>query len=318
MSFCCLNCCKVRQMGLSLLLMLGGWILSSCAKTETLLDEETETETVQEDGFMITADAVAEDVWTTLATRAGTSLFMFYIFDSEGECLQNGGNYVSESMSLKFSGIKETGTYTICCVIGWYAGEFPSLKNGPITMEDELPIPASQEMYLGSTQLSINSGQKSYTCSIVAKPIMAKASFTVRNVEADCQSIRITLPQQGNRFLFNGTILASGTISQTYTLTKATEVNADGSYDWSMPTTLIYPTLSDALSMPIEIIATNAQETLTFKTSTTHLSTAGRQTNYQTNWQTAHSSMKPSVTQDEWEEATDADVDMSGDNQQSS
>lgn len=318
MSFRCLNFCMIRPMSVLLLSMLGGWILTSCSRTETLLDEETETETVQEDGFIITADAVTEDAWTTLATRAGTPLFMFYIFNAEGECLQNGGNYVSESMSLKFSGIKETGTYTVCCVIGWYAGEFPSLKNGAITIEDELPIPACQEMYLGSTDLIIVRGQKSYTCSVVAKPIMAKASFTVRNVEADCQSIRITLPQQGNKFLFDGTILENGTISQTYTLTKATEANADGSYDWAMANTLIYPTHSNASSMPIEIIVTNAQETRTFKTSTTHLSTAGRQTNYQTDWQTAHSSMNPSVTQDEWGEVTDADVDMGVENQQGS
>lgn len=237
-------------------------LLSACEKSESSL---TPSEL-----YSINAGITISNAWTVdgnQETRAATGnpLFMVYIFDPNSQALTNKGGYMTKlSQGVNFDAINTTGTYTFYGITNLVSGEYTSTGSdvtltpgSTFTLGTET---APRDICLGSQTVTVTAGTSSYSTSITANHIMSQLALTVKSVPTDVTSMTVTLPSQANVFDFNGTFTGNAT-SQTLTLTKADAANADGSFDWTCPATIVYPCADGTTEMPIKITWSSATVT---------------------------------------------------------
>lgn len=252
--------------------------------------------------YAIEANISPCDVWTNATAKDGESnpTFMCYLFGTNSTCIYNRGNFISDNMSTTFTNVTQPGVYTVYCVTGWYAGEYPGVSTSIITLETLLPIQSAKDMCLGSGQVTVTENQLNYNVSISVDHIMAKLALTINDVPSDITSFAVTLPNQANTFRFDGTIVGN-TQSQEFELTKNATANSDGTYNWTLAETIVFPSATGATSMPITIVAEDVTgRTYTFNTSSSTCCLSGTRTALSTAWETVNYYTTGSITINPW------------------
>lgn len=269
--------------------------------------------------FVIKPQVYISDPWTasTKAIGATDPIFMCYLFD-RNNAIYNRGNALGDNMTTTFEEVDKTGDYSIYCVTGWFIGEYPQttkdteLYQGPITLETELYMCSAKDICLGKQDISVDASQMTYNVVVNVDHIMAKAAFLIENVPSDVTDITVTLPKQANKFKFDGTILGN-TQSQTLTLVKGSEQNEDGTYNWSVEETIVYPFAQEGGKMPIHLTVANSTGEHTFKTETSDCCTKGKRVAYKTGWNTIIYYQNAQVNINPWTDVViDAEFDLGG------
>ena len=280
-----------------------------------------ESDSNNDNRFVIKPQVYISDPWTasTRAIGANDPIFMCYLFDSNGNAIFNRGDALSDNMVTTFEEVEEPGNYSIYSVTGWFIGEYPQttknteLYQMPITLDTELYMCSAKDICLGNKQnIYVNGSQLVYNVVINVDHIMAKVAFLIRNVPLDVTNITVTLPKQANKFKFDGTILGN-TQSQTLTLTKDSEQNEDGTYNWSIEETIVYPFAKEGGKMPIHLTVSNSTGGYTFKTETLSCCTKGKRIAYKTDWGTMTYSHSTQININPWtEDVIDTDFELGG------
>lgn len=269
--------------------------------------------------FVIKPQVYISDSWTasTKAIGATDPIFMCYLFD-RNNAIYNRGNALGDNMTTTFEEVDKTGDYSIYCVTGWFIGEYPQttkdteLYQGPITLDTELYMCSAKDICLGKQDISVSASQMIYNVVVNVDHIMAKAAFLIENVPSDVTNIIVTLPKQANKFKFDGTILGN-TQSQTLTLIKESEQNEDGTYNWSVEETIVYPYAKETGNMPIHLTVANSTGEHTFKTETSACCSKGKRVAFKTGWNTIIYYQNAQVNINPWtDEVIDAEFDLGG------
>lgn len=288
---------------------------TSCTKPSF----EIEPGTIDEKRFVIKPQVYISDPWTasTRAIGATDPIFMCYLFD-RNNAIYNRGNALGDNMTTTFEEVDKTGDYSIYCVTGWFIGEYPQttkdteLYQGPITLDTELYMCSAKDICLGKQDISVSASQMIYNVVVNVDHIMAKAAFLIENVPSDVTNIIVTLPKQANKFKFDGTILGN-TQSQTLTLIKESEQNEDGTYNWSVEETIVYPYAKETGNMPIHLTVANSTGEHTFKTETSACCSKGKRVAFKTGWNTIIYYQNAQVNINPWtDEVIDAEFDLGG------
>ena len=280
-----------------------------------------EPESNNDKRFVIKPQVYISDPWTasTRAIGATDPIFMCYLFDSKGIAIYNRGDALSDNMTTTFEEVEEPGIYSIYCVTGWFIGEYPQttkdteLYQRPITLDTELYMCSAKDICLGNKQnIYVNSSQLVYNVVINVDHIMAQVAFLIRNVPSEVTNITVTLPKQANKFKFDGTILGN-TQSQTLTLIKESEQNEDGTYNWRIKETIVFPFAQEGGKMPIYLTVANSTGGYTFKTETSDCCTKGKRVAYKTDWGTMKYSQNTQVNINPWtNEVIDGEFELGG------
>lgn len=269
--------------------------------------------------FVIKPQVYISDPWTasTKAIGATDPIFMCYLFD-RNNAIYNRGNALGDNMTTTFEEVDKTGDYSIYCVTGWFIGEYPQttkdteLYQGPITLETELYMCSAKDICLGKQDISVDASQMIYNVVVNVDHIMAKAAFLIENVPSDVTDITVTLPKQANKFKFDGTILGN-TQSQTLTLVKGSEQNENGTYNWSVEETIVYPYANETGTMPIHLTVANSTGEHTFKTETSACCSKGKRVAFKTGWNTIIYYQNAQVNINPWTDVViDAEFDLGG------
>ena len=288
---------------------------TSCTKPSF----EIEPGTNDEKRFVIKPQVYISDPWTasTRAIGATDPIFMCYLF-YRNNAIYNRGNALGDNMTTTFEEVDKTGNYSIYCVTGWFIGEYPQttkdteLYQGPITLETELYMCSAKDICLGKQDISVSANQMIYNVVVNVDHIMAKAAFLIENVPSDVTDITVTLPKQANKFKFDGTILGN-TQSQTLTLVKGSEQNENGTYNWSVEETIVYPYANETGTMPIHLTVANSTGEHTFKTETSACCSKGKRVAFKTGWNTIIYYQNAQVNINPWtDEVIDAEFDLGG------
>lgn len=270
--------------------------------------------------FVIKPQVYISDPWTvsTKAIGATDPIFMCYLFDSNGNAIYNRGNALGDNMTTTFEEADKTGNYSIYCVTGWFIDEYPQttkdteLYQGPITLDTELYMCSAKDICLGKQDISVDASQMTYNVVVNVDHIMAKAAFLIENVPLDVTDITVTLPKQANKFKFDGTILGN-TQSQTLTLVKGSEQNENGTYNWSVEETIVYPYAKETGTMPIHLTVANSTGEHTFKTETSACCSKGKRVAFKTGWNTIIYYQNAQVNINPWtDEVINAEFDLGG------
>ena len=296
-----------KKLVLAILVSVG---IVSCTEKGDPIGEQPPSTDDNEVSYTIEADVLPCDVWTNNTAKDGEAnpTFMCYLFGSDGVCIHNKGNYIStNNLTTTFFNVTQPGIYTIYCVTGWNYGEYPGVSNSTITLETFLPIQSAKDMCLGSAQVTVIESQLNYNVSISVDHIMAKLALTIDDVPSDITSFTVTLPNQANTFKFDGTI-SGNTQVQEFELTKNATANTNGTYNWTLPETIVFPSATGTSSMPIIIVAEDVTgRTYTFNTSCSTCCTSGTRTNLGTTWQTVNYFTTGVVTINPWTSTVQSD-----------
>jgi hypothetical protein len=240
-------------------LFLACVIFSSCKKDDPITTTEPDTPVVE--NRIIKATVVFDNVWTeeepTKDGEQNSSIFMCYLFDPNGNFLRRRGDHMSDDMTVQFEDATTAGAHSIYAVTGWQS--VPTITSIDLNTT-QLPLYPNRDITLGCTTFTIVAGTMDYDVQVVTNHIMAKLALTIRYVPSNINSITVTLPNQGNTFKFDGTI-EGNTQTQTFTLTKGTTPNENGSYDWTLAETIVLPCAAGTTSMPITVVAESSFNT---------------------------------------------------------
>ena len=270
--------------------------------------------------FVIKPQVYISDPWTASTRAIGETdpIFMCYLFDSNGIAIYNRGGALGDKMTTFFEEVDKPGNYSIYCVTGWFIGEYPQttkdteLYQGPITLDTELYMCSAKDICLGKQDIYVNTSQMIYNVVVNVDHIMAKVAFLIENVPLDVTDITVTLPKQANKFKFDGTILGN-TQSQTLTLIKESEQNEDGTYNWRIKETIVFPFAQEGGKMPIYLTVANSTGGYTFKTEASDCCTKGKRIAYETDWGTMKYSQNTQVNINPWtNEVIDGEFELGG------
>ena len=276
----------------SLLLFAATAILSVCSCSKT--DETDDTTTPQLKERTINAKVVSNNVWTNdlIGTKSGDSplLFVCYLFDPTGACVRARGDNMGDNMTVQFQDATTTGVHKLYGVTNLYSNEIPLPSAGTIDMNTIFPLSPNRDISLGCTTFTVLEETMDYNVQVDVDHIMAKLTLNIKFVPSDVIAMSVILPGQGVSFKFDGTIIGN-TQSQTFNLVKAEEANENGSYDWSLPETIVLPSETNASSMPIHVTATfRVNETTTYdetiQTTASTVCASGTRVALSTTWET--------------------------------
>jgi hypothetical protein len=264
-------------------LFLACVIFSSCKKDDPITTTEPDTPVVE--NRIIKATVVLDNVWTeeepTKDGEQNSSIFMCYLFDPNGNFLRRRGDHMSDDMTVQFEDATTAGAHSIYAVTGWQS--VPTITSIDLNTT-QLPLYPNRDITLGCTTFTIVAGTMDYDVQVVTNHIMAKLALTIRYVPSNINSITVTLPNQGNTFKFDGTI-EGNTQTQTFTLTKGTTPNENGSYDWTLAETIVLPCAAGTTSMPITIVAESSlNSTRTIQTTSSICCLSTTRTSLSATW----------------------------------
>lgn len=268
------------------LLVLGCALFSSCKKDETPLttnNDNNDNDVTKK--YSITANVVLANVWEeyTSQRKNNNPVFMCYLFSQGDTCLQNRGNFVSNTMQTTFENATTTGSHTIYSVVGWSSDEYPRCSLTTITRSTLLPIPDERVVYLGKQDFTIVDSTISYMVPVSVNPIMSKLRLLIQSVPTYIDSILIVLPNQANNFLFDGTTVGNSK-KHEFALTKDNP-NSNGGFDWKLNDTIVFPSATVAESMPIMVISVVDEVRDTINTISNICCRSNSTTSLRTRWE---------------------------------
>lgn len=222
--------------------------------------------------FTVNGTFQEQDAWNVttpsparVVTRDGeTNSFAFYIFDSQGKFIDRKGGNMSDAHIFSTDMVKQPGTYTVYALTNILLSE--AAPKPDITEASVFTLSSPKDVSFGSATLTVTPSQANYSVTVPVNHIMSKLALTIQNVPADVNITSVSLPHQANVFDFNVTF--TGDVSQTLTCVKAAEANADGSYNWTVSETLVYPSATAAEKMDITIVSDLNNKTFNSQSTT--------------------------------------------------
>lgn len=210
--------------------------------------------------FTVNGTFQEQDAWNVtmpssarVVTRDGeeTNSFAAYIYDSQNKIIDRKGGNMTSAHVFSTSLVKQPGTYTVYALTNILQSE--AAPKFDITEASVFKLSSPKDVSFGSATLTVTPSQANYSVTVPVNHIMSKLALTIQNVPADVNITSVSLPHQANVFDFDVTF--TGDVSQTLTCVKAAEANADGSYNWTVSETLVYPSATAAGKMDITIVS---------------------------------------------------------------
>lgn len=267
-------------------------VLFSCQSNEEYISEVNAT---------LKLSSTENNVWRAIGTRAATSTNDFYyVLDANSICK----TAVGETHGTPHNSEKllQTGTYTVFCITNVDPSgiRFESSMIGADYSTQTMVINTLTDVCLGQQPLNIVPSKTIYDINVPVNHILAKLTLSIASVPADIEAIAVTLTNVSKTFYLDGTFAEDGT-TQTLDLQTADTPNADGTYNWTFPESLIYPCQSGATTTIITIVATDTNgNEHTYTSTTTTVCSSGTRTNLATTWRTLVDNLSYGYTENPW------------------
>lgn len=267
-------------------------VLFSCQSNEEYISEVNAT---------LKLSSTENNVWRAIGTRAATSTNDFYyVLDANSICK----TAVGETHGTPHNSEKllQTGTYTVFCITNVDPSgiRFESSMIGADYSTQAMVINTLTDVCLGQQPLNIVPSKTIYDINVPVNHILAKLTLSIASVPADIEAIAVTLTNVSKTFYLEGTFAEDGT-TQTLDLQTAVTPNADGTYNWTFPESLIYPCQSGATTTIITIVATDTNgNEHTYTSTTTTVCSSGTRTNLATTWRTLVDNLSYGYTENPW------------------
>lgn len=256
--------------------------------------------------YTITATLHPKDVWTAgskLETNGDlVSMMGIYVFDNNGAytCFAAANMAQASDFSVTSTRITTAGTYTVYGFTGISSENLLRPANQTITPASTFIIDDNRDVCLGTQTVTITRSQINYTTTVSLDHVMAQLALSVAEVPVDITSMEVTLPSQSNQVNFSG-VFTGNAASQTITLTRSATADANGLYTWNFPETIVFPCANGTTSMPITVVATQANGvTYTFNTSSSTCCTTGTRTVLSTTWNTLNYNLTAGFSVNPW------------------
>lgn len=240
-------------------------------------------------------------VWRNNTTRAATDTKdLYYVLDATGIC-QTAAK-VDHATPATADKLLAFGDYSVFCITNADPSGLPYSASmiGTDFTSQPMVLNTLTDVSFGQQPLTILASKTSYDINVTVNHILAKLSLTIANVPEDIEAIAVTITNVSKTFYLDGTFAEDGT-TQTLDLQTAATPNADGTYDWSLPESLIYPCPTGATATALTIVATDTNgNATTYTSSTTTVCSSGTRTNLATTWRTLADHLSYGYTETPW------------------
>lgn len=278
----------MKHLSLTLFAVLA---LVSCQSNEEFTTEVDVT---------LNLSANENSVWHNNTRADAATKDIYYVLDENSIC--RSAAQVNHATPASADKLLATGSYNVFCITNADASGLPytaSMIGTDFTLQD-MVLNTLTDVSFGKQSLSIVASKTSYDINVTVNHILAKLGVTIAKVPADISTIKLTLTNVSKTFTLDGTFSDDGTTLEL-NLQKATSANADGTYDWSLPESLIYPCPTGAVKTFITIeardISSNEQ---TYNTSATTVCSSGTRTSLTTTWRTLTDHLSYGYTETPW------------------
>lgn len=240
-------------------------------------------------------------VWHNNTTRASSATKdIYYVLDANGIC-QTAAK-VDHATSASAEKLLAFGSYSVFCITNADPSGLPYSASmiGTDFTSQSMVLNTLTDISLGQQPLTILASKTSYDINVTVRHILAQLSLSIASVPEDIEAIAVTLTNVSKTFYLDGTFAEDGT-TQTLDLQTAATPNADGTYDWSLPESLIYPCPTGATATALTIVATDTNgNDHTYTSSSTTVCSSGTRTNLATTWRTLADHLSYGYTENPW------------------
>lgn len=245
--------------------------------------------------------ASENSVWRKNAPQAASATKdIYYVLDANGLC-QTAAR-VDHAASATAEKLLAFGDYSVFCITNADPSGLPYTASmiGTDFTAQSMVLNTLTDVSFGQQSLSILASKTNYDINVTVNHILAQLSLTISSVPADIESIALTLTNVSKTFYLDGTFAEDGT-TQTLDLQTAATSNADGTYDWTLPESLIYPCPTGATATALTIVATDTNgNDHTYTSSTTTVCSSGTRTSLTTTWRTLADHLSYGYTENPW------------------
>lgn len=281
----------MKHLSLTLFAVLA---LVSCQSNEEFTTEVDVT---------LNLSANENSVWHNNTRADAATKDIYYVLDANSICRSAAKvDHATPATPATAEKLLASGDYSVFCITNADASGLPytaSMIGTDFTLQD-MALNTLTDVSFGKQPLSIVASKTSYDINVTVNHILAKLGVTIAKVPADISAIKLTLGNLSKTFTLDGNFNDDGTTLEL-NLQKAATANADGTYDWTLPESLIYPCHTGATTTVITIVATdtNGNATTYNSTSTTVCSSCTR-TNLTTTWRTLKDYLSYGYTETPW------------------
>ena len=245
-----------------------------------------------------------KNVWSASTKDATSTKDIYYVLDANGLC--QAAAKVDHATPATADKLLALGDYSVFCITNAdpFGLPYSASMIGTDFTSQPMVLNTLTDVSFGRQPLAIVASQTNYDINVPVNHILAKLSLAIASVPEDITSIAVTLTNVSKTFYLDGTFATDGT-TQTLNLQTAPSANADGTYDWTLPESLIYPCPTAATATAITIVATDSQgHTATYNTSTTTICSSGTRTALTTTWRTLKDYLSYGYTETPWTTTT--------------
>lgn len=239
-------------------------------------------------------------VWHNNTRADAATKDIYYVLDANGIC-QTAAK-VDHATPATADKLLAFGDYSVFCITNADPSGLPYVASmiGSDFTAQSMVLNTLTDVSFGQQPLTILASKTNYDINVTVNHILAKLALTIANVPADIDAISVTLTNVSKTFYLDGTFAEDGT-TQTLDLQTSTTPNADGTYDWSLPESLIYPCPTGATATALTIVATDTNgNATTYNSSTTTVCSSGTRTNLATTWRTLSDHLSYGYTENPW------------------
>lgn len=239
-------------------------------------------------------------VWTNTTRADAATKDIYYVLDANGLC-QTAAK-VDHATPATADKLLAFGDYTVFCITNADPTGLPYVASmiGTDFTSQPMVLNTLTDVSFGQQPLTILASKTNYDINVPVNHILAQLSLTISSVPADIDAIAVTLTNVSKTFYLDGTFAEDGT-TLTLDLQTAATPNADGTYDWTLPESLIYPCPTGATATALTLVATDTNgNDHTYTSSTTTVCSSGTRTNLATTWRTLTNHLSYGYTETPW------------------
>lgn len=277
---------------LQFLAIIISWALVSCQMNQEPVGEVAAT---------LNLSSNENTVWRNNTTRVDAATKdIYYVLDAN--CVCRAAAKVDHATSANAEKPLALGDYSVFCISNANPSGLPYVASmiGTDFTSKPMVINTLTDVSFGQQPLTILASKTSYDINVTINHILAKLSLTISSVPADIDAIAVTLTNVSKTFYLDGTFAEDGT-TLTLDLQTAATPNADGTYEWTLPESLIYPCPTGATATALTIVATDTSgNEQTYNTSATTVCSSGTRTNLATTWRTLANHLSYGYTETTW------------------
>lgn len=243
-------------------------------------------------------------VWTNTTRADATTKDIYYVLDADGLC-QTAAK-VDHATPATAEKLLASGDYSVFCITNADPSGFPYSASmiGTDFTSEPMVLTSLTDVSFGQQSLTILASKTCYDINVTVNHILAKLALSIAKVPADISTIKLTLTNVSKTFTLDGSFSADGT-TLDLNLQKAATANADGTYDWSLPESLIYPCPTGATATALTIVATDTNgNATTYNSSSTTVCSSGTRTILATTWRTLVDNLSYGYTENPWTTTT--------------